>query len=84
MIENLPNCVTLVMSGGGDIMTVLCWLGSHWSLLLDHVKFLVVKVSVAGYSSHFTVRKAPGPTKVQGRFSIAFYRGTGNSQRFII
>ena len=36
---------------GGDEM-VLCWPGSHWSLWLEqHVKVLVVKVSVADYTA---------------------------------
>ena len=40
MIENLPNCVPLVMGGGGErgdvtvVPVFLCCLGSHWFLWL--------------------------------------------------
>ena len=85
MIENVPNCVTLVIRAGGrGDGSLLAWL-SLVPLVGATCEGSSRESFCCGlYSSHFTVRKAPGPTKVQGRFSIAFYRGTGNSQRFII
>ena len=68
-----------VMNAGGDVI-VLCLLSSHWSLRLEqHVKVLVVKVSVADGLQLSLHSQNLEQLQVQGWFSITFYRAQPES-----